>query len=128
MIAFGTSALREVADRERFLELVRARTGIEVRVISGAEEAKLIALGVLSNERLSSGRFGLIDIGGGSTEISVCRGRQPPSIRIASSSAPRACSRRSSSEARPPFRVSASFASTFAMSSRPKPSRKVGRG
>ena len=75
VIAFGTSALREVADRDRFLQLVKDRTGIEVRVISGAEEAKLIALGVLTNERVGSGRFGLIDIGGGSTEISICRGR-----------------------------------------------------
>ncbi len=75
MIAYGTSALREVADREKFIEQVRAKTGIELRAISGEEEAKFIALGVLANEKLPKGRFALVDIGGGSTEISICRGK-----------------------------------------------------
>ena len=76
VLAFGTSALREVADRERFLETIRTQAGIDVRVISGVEEAKLIALGVLSKEKLPKGKFALIDIGGGSTEISICRGKE----------------------------------------------------
>lgn len=75
IIAFGTSALRECSDGERFLKLIYERTGIQIRVISGAEEAQLIALGVLSNEKSSKGKFALVDIGGGSTEISVCRGK-----------------------------------------------------
>ena len=75
VIAFGTSALREVSDRERFLNLIHSRTGIQVRVISGAEEAQLIALGILSQEKTGKGKFGLIDIGGGSTEINLCRSR-----------------------------------------------------
>jgi exopolyphosphatase/guanosine-5'-triphosphate,3'-diphosphate pyrophosphatase len=71
--AFGTSALRDVLDRDRFLASIAKTTGFEVRVISGTEEANLIALGVLSNEDLpSQSRFALLDIGGGSTEISVC--------------------------------------------------------
>jgi exopolyphosphatase / guanosine-5'-triphosphate,3'-diphosphate pyrophosphatase len=74
--AFGTAALREVSDRERLIGLIQKRTGIKVRVISGAEEAQLIALGVLSNEKLGTGRFALVDIGGGSTEISICRGKK----------------------------------------------------
>lgn len=77
VIAFGTSALREAADSERLLNGIRRKTGIDVRVISGAEEARLIALGVLAHETaLPSGKrkYGLIDIGGGSTEISICQG------------------------------------------------------
>jgi len=75
VIAFGTSALRECSDGERFLKLVQERTGIQIRIISGAEEAQLIALGILSNEKTPKGKFALVDIGGGSTEISICRGK-----------------------------------------------------
>lgn len=76
-VAFATSALREARDREALLSTLQTKTGIEVRVISGSEEARLIALGVLKSEkRLPRGNFGLIDIGGGSTEICICRGRE----------------------------------------------------
>jgi exopolyphosphatase/guanosine-5'-triphosphate,3'-diphosphate pyrophosphatase len=75
IIAFGTSALRECSDGERFLRLVHERTGIQIRVISGSEEAQLIALGILSNEKTPKGKYALVDIGGGSTEISICRGK-----------------------------------------------------
>jgi exopolyphosphatase/guanosine-5'-triphosphate,3'-diphosphate pyrophosphatase len=74
IVAFGTSALREAADATELVESVRARTGIEIRVISGREEAKFIAQGVLANESPPKGRFALVDIGGGSTEVSLCRG------------------------------------------------------
>jgi exopolyphosphatase/guanosine-5'-triphosphate,3'-diphosphate pyrophosphatase len=76
IVAFGTSALREAQDSGELLHQVSARTGIDLRVISGKEEAKLIALGVLENEVLPRGAFALVDIGGGSTEISICRVRQ----------------------------------------------------
>lgn len=76
MIAFGTCALREATDAEDLVEKVRRRTGIEIRVISGQEEAELIALGILDNTSLQKEKFGLIDIGGGSTEISLCHGRK----------------------------------------------------
>jgi exopolyphosphatase / guanosine-5'-triphosphate,3'-diphosphate pyrophosphatase len=76
IIAFGTSALREVRDRDRFVELIQERSGIHVRVISGAEEAKLIALGILANEETPKGRYALVDIGGGSTEVSICSGQK----------------------------------------------------
>jgi exopolyphosphatase / guanosine-5'-triphosphate,3'-diphosphate pyrophosphatase len=76
IVAFGTSALREAADAEELVDLVRERTGIEIKVISGKEEAKFISLGILTNEATPKGRFALVDIGGGSTEISVCRGKE----------------------------------------------------
>ncbi|MDR3606320.1 MAG: Ppx/GppA phosphatase family protein [Oligoflexia bacterium] len=76
IIAFGTSALREVSDRDRFLELLFRETGIQVRVISGLEEAQLISLGISTKEKLGKKPVALVDIGGGSTEISVCRGKK----------------------------------------------------
>lgn len=80
-VAFGTSALREACDAQAFLSLVAKRTGIKIKVISGSEEAKLIAQGILSSKatqtqktssELGSKRIALLDIGGGSTEISIC--------------------------------------------------------
>lgn len=76
MVAFGTSALREAQDRDRLLTQIQSRTGIRVRVISGEEEAKLIAVGILAHEDAPKKTFALIDIGGGSTEISICRGQK----------------------------------------------------
>jgi exopolyphosphatase / guanosine-5'-triphosphate,3'-diphosphate pyrophosphatase len=75
IIAFGTSALREASDRGRFLETLQRETGIQVRVISGLEEAQLIALGILAKEKTGKKPLALVDIGGGSTEINICRGR-----------------------------------------------------
>ncbi len=77
LISFGTSALREASDSQAFLDKIRELTSIDLKVISGKEEAALIAEGILANEpeAKSAGkankRFALIDIGGGSTEISI---------------------------------------------------------
>lgn len=74
--AFGTSALRDSANSDDLLRLIKQRTGIEVRVISGQEEAHLIAQGVMAHEKKEPrGLTALVDIGGGSVEISICRGR-----------------------------------------------------
>lgn len=76
MIALGTSALREAADSAKLVSRVKSSTGIEVKVISGVEEARLIALGVLANENVRKGKTALIDIGGGSTEIIIAQGKR----------------------------------------------------
>ncbi|MFT3888975.1 MAG: exopolyphosphatase [Arachnia sp.] len=66
----ATSAARDVRNRDVFEAGVRARLGVGVDVISGEEEARLSAAGVLSG--VSSARPTLIfDIGGGSTELVV---------------------------------------------------------
>ena len=66
----ATSAARDVSNRDVFEAGVRARLGVGVDVISGEEEARLSAAGVLSG--VSSPRPTLIfDIGGGSTELVV---------------------------------------------------------
>ncbi|MGE4232866.1 MAG: Ppx/GppA phosphatase family protein [Bacteriovoracia bacterium] len=75
IIAFGTSALREAQDAKKFISLVKKKTGIDIRVISGKEEATLISRGILTYEK-PKGSFALVDIGGGSTEISICRSQK----------------------------------------------------
>lgn len=76
IVAFGTSTLREVRDSQKFLEKVKKHTDISLRIISGEEEAKLIAAAILKFEPHATGKYALIDIGGGSTEISLCQGNK----------------------------------------------------
>lgn len=77
IVAFGTSAMRDASDGDQFLEELRSSTGVDFRIITGAEEASLIARGILENEKkLPKKTFALVDIGGGSTEISICRGKK----------------------------------------------------
>jgi exopolyphosphatase/guanosine-5'-triphosphate,3'-diphosphate pyrophosphatase len=69
--AVATSAVREAANRYDFLERVRNETGIEVEVISGDEEGRLIYIGALHALPILNKRTLVIDIGGGSTETIV---------------------------------------------------------
>ncbi len=75
-VAFGTSALREARDRDRLIKPAKQKHGIIIEVISGQEEAKLIAQGILANEKTLKGNFAFVDIGGGSMEVSLCRDRK----------------------------------------------------
>lgn len=71
-VAVATSATREAVNQKELLDRLRDEAGLEVHVISGREEARLIYLGVVSGARLESGQCALfVDIGGGSTEIIV---------------------------------------------------------
>lgn len=74
--AIGTSALRDAKDSKKFIALVKRETGIPLRKISGDEEANLIALAVLKNEKVRGNFSGLIDIGGGSTEVIAFHGKK----------------------------------------------------
>lgn len=69
IIGVATSAAREARNRAAFLERLRRETGINVRVISGREEARLIYLGVRTGLSLGDRTALFIDIGGGSTEV-----------------------------------------------------------
>ncbi len=71
LVAVATSAVREAENRDDFLDRARDEVGVEVEVISGFEEARLIHLGVLQALPVFDRRLLLIDIGGGSTEYLV---------------------------------------------------------
>ncbi len=72
--AMATSAIRDAANRDQLLDAVRERTGLEVRVISGAEEARYGYLAIVNSLTLSDG-FG-IDVGGGSVQLMRIAGRR----------------------------------------------------
>jgi exopolyphosphatase / guanosine-5'-triphosphate,3'-diphosphate pyrophosphatase len=69
--AVATSAVREAENADDFLRRARHEAGVEVEVISGTEEARLIHLGVLQAVPVYDRRLIMIDIGGGSTEVLV---------------------------------------------------------
>jgi len=69
--AVATSATREARNRDAFLKRLQREAGLDVRVISGKEEARLIYLGISSGVEIGSQTALFVDIGGGSTEIIV---------------------------------------------------------
>ena len=71
IVAVATSATRDAANQGRFLARLREEADLDVRVISGREEARLIYLGVVSGLHLGTSRALFVDIGGGSTELVV---------------------------------------------------------
>src|SRR5271167_1543230 len=67
----ATSALRDARNSQAFLEWVRSATGWKVEIISGLEEARLIHLGLVSNLHVDSSPALMVDLGGGSCELTV---------------------------------------------------------
>ncbi|MCC6742632.1 MAG: Ppx/GppA family phosphatase [Acidobacteria bacterium] len=74
IIATATSAVREASNGDKFLKRVRRKTGIEVDMLSGVEEARLIARSVSYVRNLGTSATLGIDIGGGSTEFWILAG------------------------------------------------------
>src|SRR5437762_5763662 len=75
IIAVATSAVREAANGEDFIERVGRELRIWPRAISGDEEARLIYLAALHSVHLEGRRALVIDIGGGSVELAVGGGQ-----------------------------------------------------
>jgi len=72
----ATSAIREAENGEEFIRRIATSTGIAVRAISGREEARLIHLAVKHSIDFGRRNVLLIDIGGGSVELTVADGRR----------------------------------------------------
>jgi exopolyphosphatase / guanosine-5'-triphosphate,3'-diphosphate pyrophosphatase len=71
VVAAATSATREARNGGEFLARLESETGIRPRVISGAEEARLIHQAAVYGVDVGGGRAVVIDIGGGSVEITL---------------------------------------------------------
>lgn len=79
--AIATSAVREATNNGEFLRRALDEAGVDIEVVSGIEEARLIHLGVLQAVPAFDRRLLLVDIGGGSTEVLLGRGREPLATR-----------------------------------------------
>ena len=69
LVAVATSAVREAQNGGEFVRAARDESGIDIRVIRGDEEARLIYLGARGSLDLGKRRVALFDLGGGSLEI-----------------------------------------------------------
>ena len=75
IVTAATSAVREAPNGREFLQSIKDGLGIDVDLVSGPEEARLIYLGVLSGMSFGDRPHLLLDIGGGSTELILADGR-----------------------------------------------------
>ncbi len=69
--AVATSAVRESTNGAAFLRRVRRESGLELDVITGSEEARLVHLAIRNRVDLGRERWVLVDLGGGSVEVSL---------------------------------------------------------
>jgi exopolyphosphatase/guanosine-5'-triphosphate,3'-diphosphate pyrophosphatase len=73
VIVVGTAAVRRATNRDAFLARLAEDPGLEVRVASANEEARLTLLGVSWGLPVLDEPMGVLDVGGGSTELTVVR-------------------------------------------------------
>src|SRR3954447_22517864 len=76
VVAFATSAIRDAVNGEEVLARIREQSGIDIPVLSGADEARLTFLAARRWFGWSSGRLLVIDIGGGSLELAARVGEE----------------------------------------------------
>lgn len=69
VVVAATSAVRDASNQREFLDLVKQRTGLQLRVLGGEEEAALSYKGALSGLVAPPRSTVVVDIGGGSTEF-----------------------------------------------------------
>jgi exopolyphosphatase / guanosine-5'-triphosphate,3'-diphosphate pyrophosphatase len=72
----ATAAMRDARNAQAFLQWAKAETGWTIEIISGLEEGRLIHHGVMANEAGTAGRVILVDVGGGSCEITLSEHRR----------------------------------------------------
>ncbi|HEX6500324.1 MAG TPA: Ppx/GppA phosphatase family protein [Micromonosporaceae bacterium] len=77
LLAFATSAVRDAENCAGVLGRVRAETGVDLRVLSGENEARLTFLAVRRWFGWSAGRLLVLDIGGGSLELAAGIDEEP---------------------------------------------------
>jgi exopolyphosphatase / guanosine-5'-triphosphate,3'-diphosphate pyrophosphatase len=79
--AVATSAVREAANADTFLDRVQIRTGLQVEIIDGSEESRLTYLAVRDrmekHPALSAGHTLLVEVGGGSADITLLESGRP---------------------------------------------------
>jgi exopolyphosphatase/guanosine-5'-triphosphate,3'-diphosphate pyrophosphatase len=77
LLGFATSALREARNSSKVLSRVKEKTGVDLRVLSGKDEARMTFFAVRRWFGWSAGRLLVLDIGGGSLEIAAGIDEEP---------------------------------------------------
>lgn len=76
VFAFATSAIRESVNGREFVEAARKQVGLDLRIITGEEEARLIYLGVRQCFEMGTDKSLIMDIGGGSVEFIIANAEE----------------------------------------------------
>ena len=92
-VAVATSAVRDAANRDEFLDRVKHEAGFDVEIISGDEEARRTLLGIRSGLPPGVTDVLALDIGGGSTEFILDRPGQKPVVQSIDVGVVRLCER-----------------------------------
>lgn len=69
--ACATSAMRDARNGKRILKRIKKKTGIDIEILNGSEEAKILYNNSLEAADCINGNYAYVDVGGGSTEISL---------------------------------------------------------
>src|ERR1051325_878329 len=77
ILTTATAAVREANNADKFIDRVRKEVGLEVQLLPGVEEARLIGLAVSEITDFNARQALVLDIGGGSTEFIITAGREP---------------------------------------------------
>ncbi len=77
IIAVATASVREAQNAAEFVSEIKGRTGVSVEILSSLEEARLIGIAAAQNSNFNQGSLLNIDIGGGSTELSLMKDGEP---------------------------------------------------
>lgn len=77
IIAVATASVREAENSQYFVNEIERRTGVRVEVLSSLEEARLIGIAAAQNSNAQQTSLLNIDIGGGSTELSLMKNGEP---------------------------------------------------
>jgi exopolyphosphatase/guanosine-5'-triphosphate,3'-diphosphate pyrophosphatase len=80
IITIATASVREAHNAAEFIEGIREKTGLRVEVLSGLEEARLIGLAASQGCNAAGQTLLNVDIGGGSTEISIMANGTPAAL------------------------------------------------
>jgi exopolyphosphatase/guanosine-5'-triphosphate,3'-diphosphate pyrophosphatase len=102
--AVATAAVREARNGPEIVRRARTEARVDLEVVSGREEARLICLGVLRG-RPRDARSLVIDIGGGSTEVATALGDEPTTLSSVALGAVRLTEMFGTSGKVPPARV-----------------------
>ena len=69
--ACATSAMRDARNGEKLLKKIEKATGIKIEIVTGSEEARILYNNPIESAERVSGNYAYVDVGGGSTEISL---------------------------------------------------------
>lgn len=74
--ACATSAMRDARNGQKILKKIKKETGIDIEILAGSEEARILYNNSIETADANNGNYAYVDVGGGSTEVSMLNNGQ----------------------------------------------------